>query len=205
MLSEMYDMLEHLFSKMYWCSAKRRLRSCGEKTYIEFPFIMRGGQYIQLGNNVRIRKNLQLEAIDSHNGKSFTPKIRIGNGVSINYNVHIGACNEVIIEDDVLIASRVYITDHYHGTTKREELDILPSNRILFSKGSVVIEQGAWIGEGVSIMPGVRIGRNAIVGANSVVTHDVPPYGVVGGAPARVLRIGSNEKNYGESKIQEKM
>ena len=103
--------------------------------------------------------------------------------------MHIGACNKIIIEDGVLIASRVFITDHYHGMTDYETLKIPPSERILYSKGNVIIEKEAWIGEGVAIMPGVRIGRNAVIGANSVVTHDIPAYAVAAGNPAKVISV----------------
>lgn len=193
MFSELCRKINNLYSKMYWQSEKKNLLKCGHKSYIEYPFIMRGGRYIQLGENVRIHKYLQLEAIDNHNGITFTPRIIIGNNVSINYNVHIGACNEIIIEDGVLIASKVFITDHYHGMTDRKTLDIPPSDRTLYSKGRVIIEKEAWIGEGVAIMPGVKIGRNAVIGANSVVTHDIPAYAVAAGIPARVLSIKAKD------------
>lgn len=193
MFSELSRKIINLYSKIYWQSEKKNLQKCGHKSYIEYPFIMRGGRYIQLGENVRIHKYLQLEAIDSHNGITFTPRIIIGNNVSINYNVHIGACNEIIIEDGVLIASKVFITDHYHGMTDRKTLDIPPSDRTLYSKGRVIIEKEVWIGEGVAIMPGVRIGRNAVIGANSVVTHDIPAYAVAAGIPARVISIKAKD------------
>ena len=56
------------------------------------------------------------------------------------------------------------------------------------SKGPVVIENDVWIGEGVCVMPGVRIGRGAVIGANAVVTQDVPANSVVGGVPAKLIR-----------------
>lgn len=193
MFSKLCRKIINLYSKIYWHSEKKCLQKCGRKSYIESPFIMRGGQHIQIGENVRIHKYLQLEAIDNHNGATFAPSIIIGDNVSINYNVHIGACNEVVIEDGVLIASKVFITDHYHGMTDSETLRTPPSERILYSKGKVIIERNAWIGEGVAIMPGVRIGRNAIIGANSVVTHDIPAYAVAAGIPARVIAIKAKD------------
>ena len=56
-----------------------------------------------------------------------------------------------------------------------------------YSKGGVIIGNGVWLGNNVCVMPGVRIGDGAVVGANSVVTHDVPPYTIVAGIPARII------------------
>ena len=65
---------------------------------------------------------------------------------------------------------------------------MLPLERPLISKGAVVIENNVWVGEGVVIMPGITIGENSIIGANSVVTKDVPKNTVVGGVPAKILK-----------------
>lgn len=65
---------------------------------------------------------------------------------------------------------------------------IAPNKRPLVSKGTVVIEDNVWIGEMVCIMPGIRIGKSSIIGANAVVTKDVPSYCVVGGNPAKVIK-----------------
>jgi acetyltransferase-like isoleucine patch superfamily enzyme len=60
--------------------------------------------------------------------------------------------------------------------------------RLLVSKGAVVIGNNVWIGNNACIMPGVSIGDGAIIGANSVVTHDIPAYSVAGGIPAKVIK-----------------
>ena len=65
---------------------------------------------------------------------------------------------------------------------------IPPVKRNLYSKGNVVIENNVWIGERVCILSGVHIGEGAIIAANSIVTHDVPPYTLVGGIPAKVIK-----------------
>ncbi len=106
---------------------------------------------------------------------------------------HIGAINRVEIHDHVLIASRVYISDHSHGETRLEDLRISPHDRPVVSKGPVVIESHVWLGEGVCVMPGVRIGHHSVVGANAVVTRDVPPYSVAAGCPARIVKSFSAE------------
>jgi len=102
--------------------------------------------------------------------------------------VHIGCTNKIVIGDNVLIASRVYITDHSHGEVTIDALNIPPNFRPIISKGPVIIEDNVWIGEGVCILSGVTIGKNAIIGANSVVTKNVSPNSVVGGVPARVIK-----------------
>lgn len=69
-----------------------------------------------------------------------------------------------------------------------EEADTAPLFRSLHSEGAVIIEDNVWIGEGAMIMPNVHIGKGAIVAANSVVTHNIPPYTVAGGVPAKVIK-----------------
>ena len=66
---------------------------------------------------------------------------------------------------------------------------MVPNLRSLSSKGPVIIEDNVWIGTKASIMPGVRIGKGAIIAANSVVTHDIPPYCVAAGIPAKVIKV----------------
>ena len=77
-------------------------------------------------------------------------------------------------------------TDNAHGRSVAD--DIPPADRLLIYKEGTVIEDNVWLGDNVSILPGVRIGKGCIVGVNSVVTKDIPPYSVVGGIPAKVLK-----------------
>ncbi|MDD3138149.1 MAG: acyltransferase, partial [Lachnospiraceae bacterium] len=121
--------------------------------------------------------------------KKYKPQIVIGNGVGINPYCHIGAINNITIEDNVLIGSGVLITDHSHGKVTGEECRMAPGKRPLFSKGPVQIKKNVWIGEHAVILPNVTIGEGAIVGANAVVTKDVPDYAVVGGNPARIIKM----------------
>ncbi|HAL39438.1 MAG TPA: acyltransferase [Polaromonas sp.] len=166
----------------------RRFAVCGPGAMIRRPRMIVGGRYIRIGRALDCFPGLRLEVFDRHLSRRFTPQVIIGDGVSINYDCHIGCVNRIEIGDHVLIASRVYITDHAHGATDYEDIDTPPSLRKVFSKGPVIIEDGVWIGEGACVLPGVRIGKHAIVGANAVVTRDVPPYTIVGGCPARPIR-----------------
>lgn len=145
-------------------------------------------QYIYIGNHFQSLYNLRLEAWDCYYEQKFTPYISIGDNVSMNTDIHIGCINRIEIGNYVMLASRVYISDHSHGNLFGDDLKLPPVKRPLVSKGPVVIEDNVWIGEGACIMPGVRIGKNAIIGANSVVTKDVPANAVMAGVPAKVLR-----------------
>lgn len=111
-----------------------------------------------------------MEAIDFYNNSSYHPSIVIGDNVVFNNSCHIGATNRIIIGNDVVVASRVFITDHFHGNTTYNDLQIPVRNRLLYSKGPVVIGNNVWIGEGASILPNVTIGDNSIVAAHAVVT-----------------------------------
>lgn len=81
------------------------------------------------------------------------------------------------------------ITDNSHGQTDTPDLNTIPSERPLVTKGPVIIEDNVWIGDKATILPGVRIGRGSIIGANAVVVKSVPPHSLVGGNPATVRRI----------------
>ena len=155
---------------------------------LHYPLYLRGGKYISIGNNFYSDIRVRIEAWDEHLGHKFSPKIIIGDNVSINSDCHIGAINEIIIEDGVLMGSKVYITDHYHGEITSEAIKLMPSDRKLFSKGPVKIEENVWTGEGVVILPNVIIGENSIIGANSVVTKNIPKNSVVGGNPVKIIK-----------------
>jgi acetyltransferase-like isoleucine patch superfamily enzyme len=113
------------------------------------------------------------------------PNLIIGDGTYIGRFGTIGCMKRIEIGRNVLISDRVFIGDTLHGF-KRTDIPIC--DQYLVSPGPVVICDGAWLGIGVSILPNVTIGRNCVVGANSVVTSDVPDFCVVVGAPARVIK-----------------
>lgn len=174
-------------SLIYGRILSKEMRSSKKGFRAGFPCFIINGKYIQIGNSY-LFKGCRIEAIDWYQGKIYKPQIIIEDGVNINPDCHIGAIHKIVIEENVLIGSHVLITDHFHGKIEAEELKIPPVKRKLYSKGPVIIKRNVWIGENAVILPGVTIGENAIIGANAVVTKDVPSNAVVGGNPARVIK-----------------
>lgn len=106
---------------------------------------------------------------------------------------HIGAINQVVIGDNLLTGSNVYITDHNHGKSGIEDCILPPLQRKLFSHGAVEIGKNVWLGNNVVIMPNVKIGDGVVIGANAVVTKDIPEYCVAAGCPAKIIRDNRNK------------
>jgi acetyltransferase-like isoleucine patch superfamily enzyme len=144
---------------------------------------VQGHTRLYIGDDVRFSGTLAVVSGKFHN----SPTLRIGNRAFIGHNVSITCNREVIIEDDVLIAAGCKISD-YDGHPASLEQRIsngLPDDDEI---QPVRICRGAWVGSGVMILKGVTIGTGAVVGANSVVTRSVPPYCVVAGAPAKIVK-----------------
>ncbi|MDY5243429.1 MAG: acyltransferase, partial [Eubacterium sp.] len=116
-------------------------------------------------------------------------KLIIKNNVSITDRCIISAANRIEIGNGCLLGRDTFITDNSHGENiSINELNISPHERNIFSKGTVIIGDNVWTGKNVCIMPNVKIGNGAIIGANSVVTHNIPPYSVAVGSPAKVIK-----------------
>ncbi len=171
---------------------------CGHGTDIMPDFWLEGGRYISVGNNFTARNGLRLEAWNQYKDYRYTPMICIGDNVNVGEHCHIGAVNKVMIGDHVLMGSKVYITDHHHGTTNSNELEEHPADRKLYSKGSVVIEDNVFIGDQVVIMPGVKVGHNSVLAASTVVTKSVPPFSVVCGIPGKIAGDRSEQEDPGD-------
>lgn len=106
-------------------------------------------------------------------------QVEIGERVIIMNNCLMMSRGGITIEDDVLIAANVQLISNNHGLDDRPVLLCKP----------VRICRRAWIGAGATILPGVTIGENAVVGAGAVVTKDVAPNTIVGGNPAKVIKV----------------
>jgi lipopolysaccharide O-acetyltransferase len=153
---------------------------------IRYPFYIRGAKNINFGSDFTSGVGLRLDSFSQ--GFHDTPMLSFGNNCQVNDYVHIGCVESIEIGDDVLIASKVFITDHNHGDLNNISDFILPpSNRDIISK-PVKIGNRTWLGESVQVLSGVTIGEGCIIGAGSVVTKNIPDYSVAVGNPAKVIR-----------------
>lgn len=163
---------------------KKKLRHSSGKIIFGKIGSLSGGEYITIDANCCFGDNLYLSAlcVDNH-----IPILSIGKGCNIGAMNHITCVNKIHIGDNLLTGKWVTITDNSHGHTDINSLKLAPLARPIVSKGPVVIGNNVWIGDGAKILPGVHIGDGCVIGANSVVVKDVPPYSVVGGNPAKIL------------------
>jgi acetyltransferase-like isoleucine patch superfamily enzyme len=155
--------------------------SFGRGSRILLPFRVLNAHRISVGSKVLIGAGSWL--IVPVDGPR-EPVLRIGDRVRMN-QTSISAVESVTIADTVAIARGVYISDHSHGF---DDPDRAVRDQPLARVAPVRIEQGAWLGQNVVVLPGVTIGAGAVIGANSVVKDDVPARTVAVGAPARVVR-----------------
>lgn len=167
---------------------KGHFSSFGSNSIIEINADIQNANCIHLGSDVYIRTGAVLTAWIQYLSVKYAPTIHIGNRCSIGTNVNISAIDRIEIQDDVLIGRWVTIIDHSHGTFTLPDNLINPVERPLVSKGGIVIEEKVWISDKVTICGHVRIGKGAVIGANSVVTKDVPPYTMVAGCPAKIIK-----------------
>lgn len=182
MLFKKYGFFGCLYLALCVLYTKIFFRSC---RIIRFPFRVTNKHMIDFGADLTTGVNCRLDVVL---GWSDNPRLIIGSGVQINDSVHIGAAKEIVISDNVLIASKVFISDHNHGSFPCEsEFDIPVSSRGL-SCEPVFIGENVWLGENVVVLPGVRIARNSIIGASAVVTKSIPEGCIAVGNPARVIK-----------------
>lgn len=122
--------------------------------------------------------------------------LRLGKNCKIGDNVHIAASQQVTVGDDCLFASNIYISDTNHGTLQ-DDPATPPDSRPLTSQ-PVSIGKNVWLGEGVAVLPGAKIGDGCIVGAHAVVKGEIPPYTMAVGAPAKPVKQYNFEKHVWE-------
>ena len=165
-----------------------RFKSFG-KGSVASPFQkLIGAKYISVGHDVVFHDNIVLTAWDNYLNQNFTPSIEIGDRTSIGGNCHISAINSISIGNGVLLGRNITINDNSHGNNKLLSFETVhPSERELVSKGEIIIGNNVWIGDKCTILSGVKIGDNSIIGANTVITKNIDTNSIIVGSSSRKI------------------
>ncbi len=166
------------------------LGSLGSNSYFIEPYKIRSPHRVHIGRDVGIGERSVLSVVESFMGVRYEPVLRIGDGCSVGPDLHVACAGTIEIGARVAISSRVFI-----GDSARDYEDPAKAvlDGVIDEPAGIHIGDGAAIGLGAIVMPGVTIGERGIVSAGSVVTRDVPARAVVFGNPARIVRSWDEE------------
>lgn len=178
-----------IISHFYTWTIKKKFYSFGKKSIIK-PFANLSncqhisiGEFVDIGNNCRITVSNEFFGLPCHSKNKI--KLKIGDHVDIGNNTFISANNHIQIGSHVIMAPFVFITDHDHGFS---DINKNLHQQALTENGQTIIENNVFLGTKSSILKNVRIGEHSVIGANSVVTKNVPPFSIVSGNPAKIIK-----------------
>jgi len=178
-LSDLFNHIRGVFAS--WRIANRSIG--GNHLCISRGVKIHHPECVSIGNRVFIGKGEEIYPYLSDHSAGY-PKICIGDRVCLGDYNRLACSDSLIIEDDVLFAAYVHISDHSH---EYRNVDLPIWQQGIFSKGPVRIGKGSWLGFRAEILSGVTIGEHCIIAAGAVVTKDVPSYSIVAGVPAKVI------------------
>lgn len=179
------EFIKRFFQYIRWRYWSKRFGSYKGRIKIESHVTFQNPNTLYFGKGVTIGKYSYFLPLKKFAGKTYHPRIIIGDGCWIGIRNSFACIESIEIGNNVLFAGYVHITDHSHGY---EDIDTPIPNQPLISKGGIVIEDQCWLGFGCEILSGVHIGRHSIVAARAVVTKDVPAYSIVAGNPAKIIK-----------------
>lgn len=171
----MNGMRERIKRRLAWLKWRRKFKWYAKSAYFEAPELVVNPQGISLDWGAHVRAHARLECIQFQDALG---QILFAEGVTAQFYLHVASAVRVVFEERVLIAGRVFISDHDHG---------MPWTSGSLVAEPVLIGAGSWLGEGCAVLKGVQLGAGCVVGANAVVTKDFPAGSILGGVPARLI------------------
>lgn len=185
------DFFRRALSRLYTAWVSRTYPFASKGCHLSFhctcQLSRRRAPVISLGSSIILHRRVWLNIAGAFQGRT-EPAILIGDNCSLGNDTIISARNSIRLERAVLIAQSVLIMDHGH-CYEDISLPIIAQN--ITEGGRIVIGEGCWIGHGAAIICNqgiLEVGRHCVIGANAVVTRSVPPYSIVAGNPARVVK-----------------
>lgn len=157
----------------------------GNHSIVKLPVCrIAGKKNISVGKNVLIEKGARIEAITKYGKNIYTPEILIGDNVCINQNFHCTCADSIVIGDGTSITANCGVFDIIHPY---DNININPREAIIITK-PIRIGKNCLVGMNSVILPGTILGDHCIVGANSVVSGNYSDYCVLVGSPARIVK-----------------
>ncbi len=168
--------------RYYSICYKYTFKEFGQKSSIIKPLSIDGRENISIGNHVFIAYKTWLAALPLTGEDKCNLVIK--DNCTIGHFNHIYCTKSIILEEGVLTADKVYISDNLHGYM---DVHTYIKNQPIIQKKEVIIGEGTWLGENVCVL-GCKVGKQCVIGSNSVITKDIPDYCVAVGAPARIIK-----------------
>lgn len=179
-----FVLIKNIFS---WFLKRLRYGNFGFLSLVIKPLKIDGAKNIYIGKKVVVQYKTWLAAIPLTDKEA---KLIIEDECVIGNFNHIYSTHSVILHKHVLTADKVYISDNIHSY---DDITLPVLKQPIIQKGDVEIGEGSWLGENVCVI-GAKIGKHCVIGANSVVTKDIPDYCVAVGSPAKVIKQYDFEK-----------
>jgi acetyltransferase-like isoleucine patch superfamily enzyme len=178
---KLFDYVSRIYRCIWRLLFAANFKRFGAKSSIFSPLQLNGAEYIEIGDHVTIgyKSRLTAEKHDEH-----IPRMIIDDRTRIGHFSIISCIRDVQIGKNVNAGAGVYISDNLHGY---EDISLPIKAQPTIFKNSVHIGDDTWIGVNVAIM-GAKVGKHCVIGANSVVTRDIPDYCVAAGIPAKVIK-----------------
>lgn len=187
-IKKINNAIRWVLGNQYLIINRWRFKKVGKRVSVIKPLRIEGLKSISLGDRVIVNKGSWLAALPL---TGYNVQIVLKDGVALGHFNHIYATQSIVIEKDVLTADKVYISDNLHSY---EDILLPVIKQPIKQCKPVVIGEGSWLGENVCVI-GACVGKHCVIGANSVVTKDIPDYCVAVGAPARVIKKYSTTNN----------
>lgn len=180
-------LFRYFYNRLWQIKNSSKFLSLGKGCVIYHPILISKNQ-IELGNFVTIWHGARIQAITEYLSIKYNPRIVLCDRVSMQQNIHLTCANYIYIGENTAIAANVTITDIHHPYDNIEK----PIEMQDLIVGEVIIGSDCKIYNNVVILSNVHIGKHVTIGANSVVTRDIPDFCVAVGSPAYIIKRYNN-------------
>ena len=183
-MEKIHNIYRKIRDKIFTLLYRFSFKELAPRATLSMPFSVEGARNIAIKKNVFIKPNAWFLALNHSDSTSENPKISIDEGTYIGRNAHIVSLKSIRIGKNVLMGDNVYIADNFHRFNR---VDIPYKSQGVGFKAEVEIGDGTWLGENVCVISS-KIGKQCIIGANSLVINDLPDYCMAVGSPARIIK-----------------